>query len=133
LNRSEEVKVWLRALSVIGNIASILALPSLVLIYLELYKARKAAGIPRGVSEDAVEFLYTERRVAINLVPIAGLRFLPRRGDTVLLPSESGQPAAGLYEVTDVCHSYTEEAENPTLPCQARLTKVVVDVRKKTG
>src|SRR6266849_5929081 len=124
--------MWLSVVSIVGNIASILALPSLGLIYWELYKVRKAARIPRGVSEDAVEFLYSEGRVAINLVPIASLQFLPRKGDTVLLPSETGQPGAGLYEVTDICHCYGEETKNMDFPCQARLGKVVAYVKKKT-
>ena len=120
----------LSVLSVIANFASILSLPSLVLIYLELYRARKVAAMPRGVSENAVEFLDYERRVAVNLVRISTLQFLPRKGDTVLLPSESGEAGAGFYEVTDICHSYTEESKNPSYPCEARLVKVVASVRR---
>jgi hypothetical protein len=125
--------MWLRVLSIVGDIASILAIPGLVLVYLglwKLYGELRAQRRPKGVSEDAVEFV--QGRVAINLVPIAKLPFLPRKGDTVMLPSERGAPDAGAYEVTDVCHSYWIDDEE-TGPCPARLKKVVASVEKKGG
>jgi hypothetical protein len=71
--------MWLSVLSIVSDIASILAIPVLIVGYVELrrlYKEIRALRTPRGVSEDAVEFL--DGRVAINLVPIAKLPFLPR-------------------------------------------------------
>jgi len=124
--------MWLRDLSVAADIASLLAVPGLVLVYVGLwglYKEVRALRGPRGVSEDAVEFL--QGRVAINLVPIAKLPFLPRKGDTVMLPSEAGEPGAGAYEVTDLCHCYSEDAEETSYPCPAKLGKVVAYVKKK--
>jgi hypothetical protein len=124
--------MWLPILSIVADIASILAIPVLIVGYVELrglYKEIRALRAPRGVSENAVEFL--DGRVAINLVPISTLRFLPRKGDTVMLPSESGQSGAGTYEVVDVCHCYSEEIETTDYPCQARLGKVVAYVKKR--
>jgi hypothetical protein len=123
--------MWLSVISIVANIASILAIPVLIVGYIELrklYKEIRAIRTPRGVSEDAVEFL--EGGVAINLVPIAKLPFLPRKGDTVNLPSERGAPDSGAYEVTDVCHIYWVDDEE-TGPCPARLKKVVASVKKR--
>jgi hypothetical protein len=124
--------MWLRVLSIVANIASILAIPGLIVAYVELrklYKEIRALRKPRGVSDDAVEFL--EGRAAINLVPIARLPFLPRKGDTVMLPSEFGESGAGAYEVVDVCHCYDEDTEETGYQCPARLGKVVAYVKKK--
>jgi hypothetical protein len=124
--------MWLHVLSIVADIASILAIPVLIVGYVELrrlYKEVRALRTPRGVSEDAVEFL--DGRVAINLVPIGKLPFLPRKGDMVMLPSESGETGAGGYEVVDVCHCFSEETEKTDYPSPARLGKVVVYVKKK--
>jgi len=53
------------------------------------------------------------------------------RGDTVMLPSESGEMGAGDYEVLDVCHCYSEDVEESSYPCSARLGKVVATITKK--
>jgi hypothetical protein len=119
----------LKLLSAVGSVASILALPSLWFIYIKLYGEIKAARTAKGVSEDCLEFL--DGRVAINLVKLSNLQFLPRSGDVVLLPSERGQPGSGFYEVLDVCHSYTEDEKDLITPCPARPIKIVARVRKK--
>jgi hypothetical protein len=121
--------MWLKVLSAFGSIASILALPSLWIIYCKLYREIRVARTPKGVSEDCLEFLHG--RIAINLVKLSNLQFLPRAGDIVLLPSERGQPGSGLYEVLDVCHSYTEDDEDTDTPCPARPIKIVARVKKK--
>ncbi len=120
--------MWLTGLDVSGSIASILTLPGLVVGYVNLSRKIRALRTPRGVSEHAVEF--NDGSVAINLVPIAKLAFLPRRGDTVMLPGEHGESDAGAYEVTGVCHCYVEPTE-VTGPCPAELLKVVAYVAKK--
>jgi len=48
-----------------------------------------------------------------------------------MLPSESGEMGAGDYEVLDVCHCYSEDVEESSYPCSARLGKVVATITKK--
>jgi hypothetical protein len=123
--------MMLSVLSIAGDISSILAIPGLLLVYVGLYKLYaeiREGRKPKGVSEDALEFV--DGRIAINLVQIASLRFLPRKGDMVMLPSERGEPGAGAYEVTDICHCY-DEYEKDGGPYPARLGKVVAYVKGK--
>jgi len=123
--------MWLKVLFIAGSLASIVALPNLGFVYWQLYKLRKAIGGPRVVSEECLEFLQTQPRMAINLVPLNKLTFIPRPGDSVLLPGDGPQLGAGMYEITGVCHSFTEETEDVCQPSQARLVKVVAYIKRK--
>jgi hypothetical protein len=38
---------------------------------------------------------------------------------------------AAAYEVLDVCHCYSEDVQETSYPCSARLGKVVATVMKK--
>ena len=52
------------------------------------------------VSKDAtVEFFYEKEELGVNLVCIAGLKFLPRIGETVSLPGPSKDSKSETYEV----------------------------------
>jgi len=123
--------MFLKALSVVANVLTILGLPAILLLYARLVKAIREARTPRGVSEGCLEFLLPSPRMAINLVPLTGLALIPRPGDTVLLPGEGPEFGAGFYEVTHVCHSFTE-TERPAHPSEAQLIKVVAYVKKKS-
>lgn len=122
--------MWFDILAVAGSIASIIAIPAITLTYWQVYKIRKAALVPKGVSEDCLEFLNEADRVGVNLVPLSKVTFLPRPGDTVLLPGTLRD--AGFYEVIKICHSYTEETEDADLPGYARPIKVIAYVEPKS-
>jgi hypothetical protein len=63
------------------------------------------------------------------LVPLEGLKFLPRVGDKVYLPSKTGEAGSGLYKVVDISHSYDEDKESAGA-CPAVLGKIVARVEK---
>ena len=83
----------------------------------------------RGVTEDCLEFHDVDEHLGINLVPLSGVPFIPRTGETVLLPGEQGL-GEGTYEVVSVLHFYAEETGSVEQPAQARLLKISIGVRK---
>lgn len=116
----------------IGDIASLVAAPAALLALWQAYEAKKAARealkIPRIAGDDSLEFVC--RGVTVNHVPFATLSFVPRRGDTVLLPSEGlgTETGAGSFEVERVECCYDEDTKQD-VSCPARLAKIVAYVK----
>lgn len=121
-----------------GSVASILGLLlGLPAVLAALYQAHKAREEARQVREgsmhsrDCLEFIVGDG-TTVNVVPLETLNWLPREGDTILLPGvgmggdSEFQPGAYLVEAIE--HFYAPATHKRRRPQEARLTKVVCTV-----
>jgi len=118
-------------LDAIGTWSSIISLPALALTYWQVYKVRQEAAVVRGRSatEGRVMFINIEDRVGVNDVPFADMKFLPRVGETVMLPGTTEGSAE--YVVVGVRYSCFAEmlAGQPfKFEDEARTANIRVDV-----
>ena len=82
------------------------------------------------VSKDAtIEFSCEEEELGVNIVSITGLKFLPRVGETVLLPGPAKDSVSETYEVVAVHHNFCAEMVGE-LPSEARLLSINVIVKR---
>jgi hypothetical protein len=90
----------------------------------------KTNGGQHVVSEHAtVEFFCEEKERGVNLVSVTGLKFLPRIGETVLLPGPAKDSKPETYEVVAIHHNFCAEMAGE-LPAEARLLSINVTVKR---
>jgi phosphoserine aminotransferase len=80
-------------------------------------------------TEASVEF-FSDEEQGICLVSVPQLKFLPRIGETVMLPNRDDDSSKTLYEVVDVNYNFYREMAG-TLPQEARLMSINVTVKRK--
>ncbi len=121
-----------------GSFASILGLliglPAILAASYQAYKARQEARQVREGSmhsRDCLEFIVRDG-TTINVVPLETLNWLPREGDTILLPGDGAASRSGFipgaYLVESIEHYYAPATHKRHRPQEARLTKVVCAV-----
>jgi hypothetical protein len=125
---------WHDVLSVASDIIGLLGIPVLVVttfgLFREIKKERAERKALKIVSEGCLEFLDSEHKIGINLVPVERVPLMPRPGDFVYLPGEGPKYGAGEYEVERV-RFFFSEALDVDQPSPAALSKVTAYVRKK--
>ena len=89
----------------------------------------KTNGGQHLVFNDAtVEFFCEEEGQGVNLVSVTGLKFLPRVGETVVLPGPERDSKSKLYEVVAINHNFCTEMAGE-LPSEARLLSINITVK----
>ena len=78
-----------------------------------------------------VRFVDADLEIVLNSYPISETRFIPRTGETVLLPGEKGS-GAGSYDVVSVQYEFLAEAAVVGSPSPAALARVTVLVRARS-
>jgi len=125
---------WRDLLSLLADIVALLGIPVLVVttarLVGEIKKERAERRALKIISEGCLEFLDSEHKVGINLVPFERVPLMPRPGDFVLLPGEGRRYGAGEYEVEQVKFIFLE-ASDVDQPCPAALSKVTAFVRRR--
>ena len=89
----------------------------------------KTNGGQHAWKDASVEFFCEEEENSVALVSVEGLKFLPRVGDTVMLPRPDDSSKRDLYEVVAVNHNFCAEMAGE-LPSEARLLSVNVSVKR---
>ena len=122
---------WPDPISLIADVVTIIGLPAIVVTTWSLYREfrKERAERKKLISEGCLEFLDSQQRVAVNLVPLDRVPSLPRPGDRVFLPGEGVNYGAGQYEIESISFTF-EEAPNIGQPCPAVPAKVVARVRR---
>lgn len=125
---------WRDLLSLISDIVGLLGIPVLIAttwtLFREIRKERAERKALKIVSEGCLEFLDSEHKIGINLVPMERVPIMPRPGDSVYLPGEGPEYGAGGYEVDRVTFFFSE-ALDVNQPSPAALSKVTAFVRKR--
>ena len=124
-------------LDIVGHVADLVTILGVFVLAVGTWKLFKEVRLERAerkkeriVSEDCLEFYDLAQRVAVNLVPLKAVGFMPRPGDFVSLPGEGREYGAGEYEVEKILFSY-REAPDIDQPCPAVPTKVIAYVHRK--
>jgi hypothetical protein len=63
-------------------------------------------------------------------VSVSGLKFLPRVGETVVLPGPNNDSKSAMYEVVAINHNFYREMAGDLGPSEARLISVNVTVKR---
>ena len=123
---------WPDPISLVADIIAIVGIPTLAVSTTKLYKDAKKAREPQSVGHGCLEFGHCDYECGINLVPLTEATAIPRVGDTVFLPGETGgneNLGRGLYKVEDITFRYREAPEEVDHPCPALPSRIVVQVR----
>ena len=117
-------------LSLVSDLVTVIGIPSLFALYLQLWRQYQRSHKKRIVSENCLEFLAPTG--VINLVPLEALSHLPRVGEIVDLPAETGaESEIGSYRVERINHLFVRPLEDQmTQPTQAVPLKVSLRVRR---
>jgi hypothetical protein len=91
---------------------------------------KKTNGGEHAWTEASVEFFCADEQVGVNLVSMSGLTFLPRVGESVMLPGPDEDPESAVYEVIAVNHNFYREMAGELGPSEARLISVNVTVKR---
>lgn len=89
----------------------------------------KTNGGAHAWTDASVEF-FSEEEQGLNLVSVAELKFLPRVGDTVVLPGPDKDSKSAAYEVVSVSHNFCSEMAGKLGPSEARLLSINVTVKR---
>lgn len=89
---------------------------------------RKTNGGQHAFKDTSIEF-HCEEDESGALVSIAGLKFLPRIGETVMLPQPDDSSKQDLYEVIAINHNFCREMAGE-LPSEARLFGITISVKR---
>jgi hypothetical protein len=121
---------WLDCFSLVADVVTVVGIPSLLYANRQLWKQYQESHRARIVSENCLEFLAPGR--AINLVPLETLSVLPRVGEIVDLPAETGaESEIGSYRVERIDHVFVRSSEDQMRqPVQAVLGKVIARVSR---
>jgi|SRR5208283_2082698 len=116
--------------SLLADFVTVLGIPSLLYLYRQLRKQYQESHKMKTVSENCLEFLAPGG--AINLVPLETLPVLPRVGEIVDLPAETGaESEIGSYRIERVDHVFVRPPEGKmTQSVQAILGKVIARVSR---
>jgi hypothetical protein len=91
---------------------------------------RKTNGGEHARKDASVEFYCTDDDQGVNLVSVSGLKFLPRVGESVVLPGSDKESKSAVYEVVAVNHNFYSEMAGELGPSEARLMSINVTVKR---
>jgi hypothetical protein len=123
---------WPDPISIVADIVTIVGMPVLAVSSWRLYREVKHARKPKGVSEDCISFFDLTEQCTVNIVPFERMAAIPRVGDRITLPGESGEDGnagAGKYEVAGV-DFYYRKASDVNRPAPAVPFAIQINVRK---
>jgi hypothetical protein len=83
-----------------------------------------------ALNDATVEFYCEDEERGVNLVSVTGLKFLPRIGETVILPGREEDSKREAYEVVAINHNFCTEMAGELGPSEALLLSVNVTVKK---
>jgi hypothetical protein len=123
---------WPDPISLVADIVTFVGVPIIAVSLYQLAQEFRRARVPKGVSQDCLEFYDSREKVGVNLVPLKTVSAFPRVGDRVFLPGETHDGenyGGGEYEVEKIAFTFSEAPEVDQ-PCPAVPSKVVVYVRR---
>jgi len=91
---------------------------------------KKTNGGEHAWTDASVEFFCSDDEQGLNLVALSGMKFLPRVGETVVLPGTDKDSKSAAYEVVSVNHNFYSEMAGELGPSEARLISINVTVKK---
>ncbi len=91
---------------------------------------KKTNGGEHAWTEASVEFFCADEQEGVNLVSVSGLEFLPRVGESVMLPGPDKDSKSAVYEVVAVNHNFYREMAGELGPSEARLISINVTVKR---
>jgi hypothetical protein len=91
---------------------------------------KKTNGGEHAWTDASVEFFCQDEEQGVNLVSVSGLKFLPRVGESVVLPGPDKNSKSAVYEVVAVNHNFFSEMAGELGPSEARLISINVTVKR---
>ena len=86
-------------------------------------------GEHKAFADASIEFYCEDDERGVNLVSATGLKYLPRVGETVILPGPNKDSKPSPYEVVSVNYNFRPETAGE-LPSEARLLSVNISVKR---
>jgi hypothetical protein len=95
-------------------------------------RKNKTNGGEHAWKDASVEFFCADEEHGV-LVSVPGLKFLPRVGESVVLPGPDKDSKSAIYDVVAVNHNFYSEMAGELGPNEARLISINVTVKRAGG